>query len=166
MGASKVDFMNDREEEFFATDKPTVFNPFEQLSDMFVTQAEEYESGNIDALETALKMRKTYERLEIQMNNIKSWIEENKEAIDSEASKYPEGFKGYKVLLQTRTTLNFKNIPEWAALENAKKEFEARSKAALEMVKKGGLNVDADGAEIPLPEQSVTSFIKFDKIKK
>lgn len=34
------------------------------------------------------------------------------------------------------------------------------------MVQKGGLNVDESGEEIPLPEITTTSFIKFDRIKK
>ena len=162
MGASKNDFMNDRESELY---EPIRNNPFETLADKFVTEMQEYEDGNVDALETAIKMRKDYERLEIQINLRKTWLDENKESIESEASKYPEGFKGYKVVMQTRTTLNFKNIVEWQRLENAKKDFEAKSKAALQMVQNGGLNIDSDGVEIPLPEVTVTSFLKFDKTK-
>lgn len=162
MGANKNDFMNDMESELY---EPIRNNPFETLADKFVTEMQEYEDGNVDALETAIKMRKDYERLEIQMNLRKTWLDENKESIESEASKYPEGFKGYKVVMQTRPSYDFKNIDEWKVLEKAKKDFEAKSKAALLMVQKGGLNVDADGAEIPLPEVKNTSFLKFDKTK-
>lgn len=164
MGANKNDFMNDRESELYEV-KTSKLNPFEQLSDTFIKQADKYDNGDCDALETAILMRKYYERLEEQMNMRKQWIEENKDSIDEEAIKYPEGYKGYKIILQSRSTMNFKNIPEWMKLENAKKEFEAKSKAALKMVEKGGLNVDADGQEIPLPEINTTSFIKFDKLK-
>lgn len=162
MGKSKNDFMFDRESEFY---EPIRNSPFEVLSDKFVTEMQEYEDGNIDALETAIKMRKDYERLEMQMNMRKTWLDENKESIESEASKYPEGFKGYKVGLQTRETKSFKNVAEWVKLEQAKKDFEAKSIAALNMVRKGGLNVDENGEEIPLPEITVTSFLKFDKVK-
>ena len=162
MGASKNDFMNDRETELY---EPIRNNPFDQLTEKFEKEMHEYEDGNIDALETAVKMRKDYERLEVQMNLRKAWLDENKESIESEASKYPEGFKGYKVVMQTRPSYDFKNIDEWKVLEKAKKDFEAKSKAALLMVQKGGLNVDADGAEIPLPEVKNTSFLKFDKTK-
>ena len=166
MGANKNLFMQDREEELFGFEERTGFiDPYQLISDQFVTDAQEYEDGNLSALEVALKMRKDYEKLETLMNFRKTWIDENKEAIENESSKYPEGYKGYKVVMQTRTTLNFKNIDEWQKLENATKDFETKSKAALLMVQKGGLNVDADGAEIPLPEVSVSSFLKFDKAK-
>ena len=164
MGANKNEFISDKERELY--EFPTYkSNPYDQLSDTFLKQADKYDNGDIDALETAILMRKDYERLEIQMNMRKQWIEENKESIDEEASKYPEGYKGYKIVMQSRSTSSFKNIPEWIKLENAKKEFEAKSKAALKMVEKGGLNVDADGQEIPLPEITTTSFLKFDKLK-
>jgi len=164
MGASKDLFMQDRESELYEV-KSSNHNPFDQLSDAFLQQADKYENGDIDALETAILMRKDYERLEIQMNLRKTWMDENKESIESESSKYPEGFKGYKVSIQTKSTANFKSIPEWIKLEKDKKDFEAKSKLAYQMVQKGGLNVDANGEEIPLPEMSVTSFIKFDKVK-
>lgn len=165
MKTSKDLFMEERESELYEVQKKSNFNPYEQLSDNFLKQADKYDNGDIDALETAILMRKDYERLEIQMNMRKQWIEENKGSIDEEASKYPEGYKGYKIVMQSRSTSSFKNIPEWIKLENAKKEFEAKSKAALKMVEKGGLNVDADGQEIPLPEITTTSFLKFDKLK-
>lgn len=164
MKTSKDLFMEDRESELYNV-QTSKLNPFEQLSDTFLKQADKYDNGDINALETAILMRKDYERLEIQMNMRKQWIEENKESINEESSKYPEGYKGYKIVLQSRSTMSFKNIPEWIKLENAKKEFEAKSKAALKMVEKGGLNVDADGQEIPLPEINTTAFIKFDKLK-
>lgn len=164
MGANKNEFISDKERELY--EFPTYkSNPYDQLSDTFIKQADKYDNGDIDALETAILMRKDYERLEIQMNMRKQWIEENKESINEESSKYPEGFKGYKIVMQTRSTMNFKNIPDWIKLENAKKEFEAKSKAALKMVEKGGLNVDANGEEIALPEINTVSFIKFDKLK-
>jgi len=173
MTRSKDLFMQDRESDLFDTENPffnepkiSKVNPFDILADTFTSQMGDYEDGNVDALETAIKMRQEYERLEIQMNLRKTWMDENKESIENESSKYPEGYKGYKVTVQSKTTLSFKNIPDWIELEKQKKDFEAKSKLALQMVNKGGLNVDADGAEIPLPEVSITSFVKFDKLKK
>lgn len=162
MGKSKNDFMNDRESELYSVES---LNVFDQLSDAFLKQVDEYEAGNVDALETAVKMRKDYERLEIQMNLRKTWIDEQKNEIENEAEKYPEGYKGYKIVKQTRETKSFKNIAEWLKLEKAKKDFEAKSIAALNMVRKGGLNVDENGEEIPLPEITSTSFILFSKLK-
>ena len=162
MGKSKNDFINDRAAELYSVGS---LNVFEQISDAFLKQVDDYEAGNVDALETAIKMRKDYERLEIQMNMRKTWIDEQKNEIENEAEKYPEGYNGYKITKQTRETKSFKNIAEWLKLENAKKDFEAKSIAALNMVRKGGLNVDENGEEIELPEISVTSYIKFDKLK-
>lgn len=169
MGANKNDFMQDREAELYeptGSDEMNVYKAFNQISDSFVTKAEQYDNGDISALDTAIDFKKEIEKLELQIEQRKSWIDENKDSVDSEASKYPEGFNGYKISKQTRETKSFKNIPFWIALEQAKKEFEAKSTAALNMVRKGGLNVDENGEEIPLPEVTVSSFIKFDKIKK
>ena len=80
MGKSKEIFMNDREVELYSVGN---LNVFEQLSDNFLKQVDEYEDGNVDALETAIKMRKDYERLEIQMNMRKNWIDEQKNEIEN-----------------------------------------------------------------------------------
>ena len=172
MGATKQDFMNDREEAFYQDEEQErglneldLYRSFNTISDAFVTKADEYENGNISALDTAIDFKKEIESLETQIGYRKTWIDENKDSIENEAVKYPEGYNGFKVSMQSRTTKSFKNIVEWMKLEQAKKDFEAKSNAAYAMVKKGGLNVDADGQEIPLPEISVSSFIKFDKVK-
>lgn len=162
MGRAKNDFMNERETELYSVEN---LNVFDELSDTFLKQVDDYEAGNVDALETGIRMRKDYEKLEIQMNLRKTWIDEQKNEIENEADKYPEGYNGYKIVKQTRETKSFKNIAEWLQLEKARKDFEAKSIAALNMVRKGGLNVDENGEEIPLPEISISSFIKFDKLK-
>ena len=103
--------------------------------------------------------------LEHLTNQRKKWLDENLESVSNEADNYNNEYKGYKVTLQTRETLNFKSIPQWNVLENAKKEFEQKSKLALNLVRKGGLNVDENGEEIPLPEVKVSSFIEMEKLK-
>lgn len=169
MGANKNDFLIDREREMLEQERGLneldLYRSFNAISDAFVSKADEYENGNISALDTAIDFKKEIESLEIQISNRKTWIDENKGAIENEAVKYPEGHRGFTVSLQSRTTKNFKNIPEWIKLEHAIKDFEAKSNAALKMVEKGGLNVDSDGQEIPLPEITVSSFIKFGKVK-
>jgi hypothetical protein len=174
MARSKDLFMQDREADIFNSENPffnepktSKVNPFDILADNFTEQMEQYEDGNIDALETAIKMRQEYERLEIQMNLRKTWMDENKESIENESSKYPEAYKGYKVVIQTRATPSYKHIPEWLELENKKKAIEEKAKLGLQMKLKGIPNVDAEtGEEIILPIISTTSFVKFDKLKK
>ena len=161
MGASKNDFMQDWESELY---EPIRNNPFETLADKFVTEMQEYEDGNIDALETAIKMRKDYERLEIQMNLRKAWLKENLDEIIGESEKYgKEGYKGFTFAKQ-QGKLSYKHIPEWIELNKPVKAFEEKSKLALKLVEKGGLNVDENGEEIPLPSYG-ESFLRVNKVK-
>ena len=138
---------------------------FIQLQEQFLNDCDRYENGNISALDVAVKFKDEMSFLEHLTNQRKTWIDENLESVSNEADNYNNEYKGYKVNLQTRETLNFKSIPQWNVLENAKKEFEQKSKLAFQLVKKGGLNVDENGEEIPLPEVKVSSFIKMEKLK-
>ena len=138
---------------------------FIQLQEQFLNDCDRYENGNISALDVAVKFKDEMSFLEHLTNQRKTWIDENLESVSNEADNYNNEYKGYKVNLQTRETLNFKSIPQWNVLENAKKEFEQKSKLAFQLVRKGGLNVDENGEEIPLPEVKVSSFIKMEKLK-
>lgn len=138
---------------------------FIQLQEQFLNDCDRYENGHISALDVAVKFKEEMSFLEHLTNQRKTWIDENIESVSNEADNYNNEYKGYKVTLQTRETLNFKSIPLWNVLENAKKEFEQKSKLAFQLVKKGGLNVDENGEEIPLPEVKVSSFIKMEKLK-
>ena len=138
---------------------------FIQLQEQFLNDCERHENGNISALDLAVKFKEEISFLEHLSNQRKTWIDENLESVSNEADNYNNEHKGFKITLQSRETLNFKSIPQWNALENAKKEFEQKSKLAWQLVKKGGLNVDENGEEIPLPEVKVSSFIKMEKLK-
>lgn len=172
MGRSKDLFMQDRESDIFETENP-FFNepkkshsdPFESLNNAFISQMEDYEDGNVDALETAIKMRKDYERLEIQMNLRKTWFEENKESINNEADKYPAGFKGYKIGTHTSTKYDYKNIPEWVNLKAKLTEIESNAKETLKAVEKGKTVVDEDGCVLIPAKVNRTYSVKFDKVK-
>lgn len=175
MGASKELFMEERDQLNFAESlefqyrnekKSEVKNGLNAMPELIEMEIKEFEDGNISSLDLALKFRGYSEIFKSLSEKMDEWTKENRISISDEADKYPEGYKGYKVILQSRETINFKNIPKWQELEKAKKDFEARSKLALKMVQNGGLNVDENGEEIPLPQITTTSFIKFDKVKK
>lgn len=177
MGVSKQSFMDQREiEELNFAEQLNFEEKGERLStvqlglnampELINLEIQEFENGDISSLDLALKFRGYSDVFKSLSEKMDEWIKENRISISDEADKYPEGYHGYKVALQTRETSSFKNIPQWIALEQAKKDFEARSKLALKMVQKGGLNVDESGEEIPLPEVTTTSFIKFDRVKK
>ena len=139
---------------------------FIQLQEQFLNDCDRYENGHISALDVAVKFKDEMSFLEHLSNQRKTWIDENLESVSNEADNYNNEYKGYKVTLQSRETLNFKMIPQWQQFEQQKKELEEKSKLALKLVKKGGLNVDENGEEIPLPEVKVSSFIKMEKINK
>ena len=140
-----------------------IYDDFQQD---FIQSCEEVENGNISILDVADKFKNEQDFLNELSDNRKTWLSEFCDQITDEAEKYgKDGYKGKIFKKQTRTTLSFKNIPQWQKLEADKKEFEEKSKTALKMVEKGGLNVDENGEEIPLPEVSVTSFLKVEKVK-
>ena len=86
-------------------------------------EIKEFQDGNISSLDLALKFRGYSEVFKSLSEKMDEWIKENKMSISHEADKYPEGYHGYKVVLQSRETSSFKNIPQWVALEDAKKRF-------------------------------------------
>lgn len=138
---------------------------FIQLQEQFLNDCDKYENGHISALDVAVKFKDEMSFLEHLTNQRKTWIDENLESVSNEADNYNNEYKGYKITLQSRETLNYKMIPQWQKFEEQKKELEAKSKLALQLVRKGGLNVDENGEEIPLPEVKVSSFIKMEKLK-
>lgn len=139
---------------------------FEQQEQEMHQAIEAYENGDVSALDVAVQFKEEMMMYEYFSEMRKAWIDENKDAIDNEADKWGGVYGGFKITKQHRETLSFKHIPEWNELEGRKKEVEKLSKLALQMVRKGGLNVDENGEEIPLPEVKSTSFIVFSKIDK
>ena len=138
---------------------------FEQQEQEMHQAIEAYENGDVSALDVAVQFKKDMLMYEYLTELRKDWIDENKDAIDNESEKWGGEYGGFKITKQYRETLSFKHIPEWSDLEAQKKEVEKLSKLALQMVRKGGLNVDENGEEIPLPEIKSTSFVKFEKLK-
>ena len=133
----------------------------------FLNRCEEVESGDLSALDCAITFKEEMNFLEQLQNERKTWLDQNLDEITNEAEQYANNtYKEFKITKQTRETMSYKHIPEWLDLEEGKKEIEAKSKLALQMVRKGIPNVDAEtGEEIPLPEIKTTSFIKMEKDK-
>lgn len=177
MGANKNLFMDEREREQLSfaeslefqerkekvSEVKTGLNAMPKLLDL---EIKEFEAGNISSLDLALKFRGYSEVFKSLNEKMDEWTKENRISISDEADKYPEGYQGYKISLQSRETPNYKHIAKWIELEKAKKDFEEKCKLAFKLVQKGGLNVDESGEEIPLPVVKTTSFIKFDTVKK
>ncbi|MDR2207131.1 MAG: hypothetical protein LBE36_13365 [Flavobacteriaceae bacterium] len=139
---------------------------YTQLQDEFVQDCEMAEQGEMYSLDCAAKFKYEMDMCEQLFDDRKKWLNENADEISGEAEKYgKDGYKGFLFSKQTRETLSYTNIPEWNAANEAKKAIEEKSKAALMQVKKGMMNVDANGEEIPLPEVKVSSFIKIEKLK-
>lgn len=138
---------------------------FIQMQDDFVNRCERYDNGDVSALDLAIHFKEEQIMLEQLANERKTWLNDFLDKITDEAELYNNEYKGFRVTKQTRETLSFKNIPQWQKIEEQKKELESKSKLALQLVRKGGLNVDENGEEIPLPEVKVSSFIKMEKLK-
>ena len=140
---------------------------FFEMQSEFLNRCEEVESGNLSALDCAITFKEEMNFLEQLQNERKTWLDQNLDEITNEAEQHANNtYKGFKTTKQTRETMSYKHIPEWLDLETEKKDIEAKSKLALQMVRKGIPNVDAEtGEEIPLPEIKTTSFIKMEKEK-
>jgi hypothetical protein len=140
---------------------------YEQYQLEFIERCNEVEEGNISPLVAAVQFKEEMDYLSQLAEERKTWLNENVDVITNEAEEYgKEGFRGFLFTKQYRETPSFKHIPAWSQAENTKKAIEAKSKLAYKMVQNGGLNVDENGEEIPLPEVKVSTFIKAEKISK
>lgn len=140
---------------------------FMQMQEEFLDTCDEFENGNISALDCAVMFKNDNDYFEQLINERKSFLDENKQEIESESSQYgKEGYKGFIFSVQQRKTLDFKNIAEISNLKEKIKDIESKGKLALQLIEKGVEPLDVTTGELlPVPEFKVTSFIKIDKVK-
>lgn len=139
---------------------------YEEMQAEFIERCLDVEKGDLSPLGVAVQFKNEMDYLNKLSEDRKNWLNENVDIITDEAEGYgKEGYQGLVFTKQTKSTPSFKHIPDWIEAENRKKDIEAKSKTAWLMVQKGGLNVDENGVEIPLPEFKYTSFIKSEKSK-
>ncbi|WP_288435296.1 hypothetical protein [uncultured Chryseobacterium sp.] len=139
---------------------------YEQYQQEFIERCQQVEDGNVSPLEAAVNFKEEMDFLNQLAEERKEWLNENVDSITDEASAYgKDGFRGFIFSKMHKETPSFKHIPAWVKLQNQMKALEQKSKLALKMVQNGGLNVDENGEEIPLPEVKVSSFIKAERLK-
>lgn len=140
---------------------------FEEYQAEFIERCQQVEEGNLSALDCAVQFRNEYDYLMKLADDRKVWLNENVDAITDEAEGYgKDGYNGLIFTKQVKETLSYKTIPEWAQASAGLKAIEQKSKDAYLQVKKGMMNVDSEGVEIPLPTVTTSSFIKVEKVKK
>lgn len=140
---------------------------FEQYQQEFINRCQEVEDGNVSPLEAAVNFKEEMDFLNQLSEERKTWLNENVDIITDEASAYGnDGFRGFVFSKIYKETPSYKHIPAWLKLENQMKALEQKSKLAWKMVQNGGLNVDENGEEIPLPIVKTTSYIKGEKVRK
>lgn len=140
---------------------------FEEYQAEFIERCQQVEEGYLSALDCAVQFRNEYDYLTKMAEDRKAWMNENVDAITDEAEGYgKDGYNGLIFTKQTKETLSYKNIPEWAQASAGLKAIEQKSKDAYLQVKKGMMNVDSEGVEIPLPTVTTSAFIKVEKVKK
>lgn len=140
---------------------------YEQFQHEFIERCQEVEDGNVSPLEAAVNFKEEMDFLNQLAEERKAWLNENVDSITDEASAYGnDGFRGFIFSKMYKETPSFKHIPEWVTLQNQMKAIEQKSKLAFKMVQNGGLNVDENGEEIPLPVVKTTSYIKGEKVIK
>lgn len=139
---------------------------YEQYQQEFIDRCQQVEDGDLSPIEVAVQFKEEMDYLSRLTEERKTWLNENVDAITDEAAAYgKDGFRGFVFTKMYKETPSFKHIPAWIDLENRKKSLEQKSKLAWKMVQNGGLNVDENGEEIPLPEVKTSSFIKVEKLK-
>ena len=133
----------------------------------FLKYADDYECGNISALEVATEFRKDNDYFETMMNMRKSWMDEYRDEIVDEAEGYGrEGYNGFIFSTNTKKTYDFKSVPAWLEAKNKLTEIEEKGKLALQLQEKGIEPVDAETGEIlPIPQVKLTSYLKCEKAK-
>lgn len=139
---------------------------YEQYQQEFLDKCQEVENGYISYLDASVDFKQEADFLMQIANYRLDWMKENVDNITNEADNYgKDGYRGFLFTKQVRNTASYKHIPEWIDLEQKKKDIESKAKLAFKLVEKGGLNVDENGEEIPLPLFTTSSFIKIEKIK-
>lgn len=140
---------------------------FREMQEEFLNSCEDYENGNITALDCAVKFKQDNDYLEQLMNERKTWIDENRDSVTEESEQYGKsGYKGFIFSLQTRKTLDFSNIKEITTLKTKIKDIENNGKIALQLIDKGIEPLDVNTGELlPIPTVKTTSFVKIDKAK-
>lgn len=137
------------------------------FEESFLNFCDEYESGNLSALEVATKFRQENDYFETMMNMRKSWMEEYREEIVYESEEYGrDGYNGFIFSINTKKTYDFKSIPDWLEAKKKLTEIEEKAKLTLQLQKKGIAPVDFETGELlPIPQVKQTTFLKCEKSK-
>lgn len=96
---------------------------------------EQAHNGDIILLDALLKLREYKPVLECLLDDIKAFEYEYVNEIADLAGEYKnEGYKGFKIsMVAGRETYNFKNISEWAEVEESKKNIEKKYKSLFKV---------------------------------
>lgn len=140
---------------------------FDEIDNSFIRNAELYDNGEKSAADVWLEMKHEIDFLTSKIEERKEWGDQNRNAIADEFEKYgKEGYKGYKAVIQSRSTMSYKSIQQWADAEKTKKEIESKAKLAYQMQQNGLEPIDGSTGELlPLPEVTQTHFLKTEKVK-
>ncbi len=141
---------------------------FQEMEDDFLSKTQEFDEGNISAIDLAVQFtleRKELERLD---NQRKEWLSENVDSIINEAEQWgKEGYKGFRFSNSSRPQYSFDTNPQYVQLKSELKAIEDKMKAAYMNLNKGLMNVSSEGEEIPLPKVTYTKpSVKAEIIKR
>ena len=130
---------------------------------------EDTDNGDLEILNTFVELREKKKTLEYLIDKIKDFEKRYITEIESQASDYPEGFKGHDIkLVSGRQTMSFKNLPEWNKAEENKKFIEGKYKAWFNVYQKTNERpMSEDGVIHDLPEVKYSaSYFKVTQTKK
>lgn len=103
--------------------------------------------GNADPIQVSAAIRSVIDEATSMINELKPLVE-------AELRKYPKqttSAGGYTVSYKSGGAMyKFDHIPEWAQLNERRKEIEERAKLAVNQHEKGVLVATSDGEEIPM----------------
>ena len=127
----------------------------EEVQQGFANKMMEYDNGDSEILDVLLYLEDYRKPLEDCLKIIKSFKDENLDAIEVSAMDYKDGYNGFDVAVRNGGRMyNFKGVDEWMTYDKAKKECEDRLKQAFISKEKGLLVASEDGEEIELPTLS------------
>ncbi len=111
------------------------------------------ENGNIGMMEAATELKDLQAEMKMLSDQIDDWITVNKEELISLAREYDMQFGHYRFEYRNGAKRwNFKNVPQWAAIEKDKKDLESQLITAWEASQKGLVTGTIEGEEVILPE--------------
>lgn len=103
---------------------------------------EQYNSGDILLEDAIIELRSIKAEMEAKIDSIKAFEKANLNEIGNLANEYKDGYKGMRFKVMSKTSFDFKNIPQVIELTSKIKEVEENVKPIAQALVAGKVGVE------------------------